>query len=325
MRALVTGVAGFIGSHLADALLSAGADVLGVDAFIPYYDPERKRDQVASLRRHPRFRFEEADLRTADLTPLVAEVDTVFHHAAQPGVRASWGDGFDAYLDHNLRATQRLLEAVRAATIQRFVFASSSSVYGENPVSPVDEQSPVQPFSPYGVTKLAAEQMCVLYAQNWGVPTVCLRYFTVYGPRQRPDMAAYRLIAAAGGGAPFPMFGDGSQVRDFTFVGDVVAANLAAARQPVPPGTVMNISGGSSTSLSELIDIVGRSVGREVPIDRQPSEAGDVSRTEADNGLARRLLGWRPVVSLEEGIRRQVRWQQSLDSPGQAAATRSRR
>src|SRR4051812_32930977 len=220
MRALVTGVAGFIGSTLAEALVGNGDVVVGVDCFTPYYDAAQKRANLQRLAATKQFTLAEADLRTAELPPLLDGVDVVYHQAGQPGVRLSWASGFAEYDSHNIIATQRLLEGARAAGVARVVYASSSSVYGNAPRYPTSEDDLPQPHSPYGVTKLAAEHLCNLYAANWGVHTVSLRYFTVYGPRQRPDMAMHRLIESALAGTPFPLYGDGSAVRDFTFVDD---------------------------------------------------------------------------------------------------------
>jgi nucleoside-diphosphate-sugar epimerase len=308
VRALVTGAAGFIGSHLAQRLVDEGHTVRGVDCFTPYYPESDKRANLERLQSSPGFTLEEADLRTADLGPLLEGVDAVFHQSAQPGVRLSWSEGFALYVEHNVLATQRLLEAVRDHSVSRLVFASSSSVYGNAPTYPTSESDLPRPYSPYGVTKLAAEHLCLLYAGNWGIPAVCLRYFTVYGPRQRPDMATHRLIEACLGGAPFPLFGDGSQIRDFTYVEDVVSANVAAATADVAPGTVVNVAGGSSCTLAHLVALVGELAGREVPLDRRPGQAGDVERTGGSIEQARRALGWEPRVDLRTGVGRQLEW-----------------
>ena len=312
---LVTGVAGFIGSQVAEALVDAGEDVRGIDCFTPYYDRVAKEQNLAALRAGDRFRFHDVDLRTAPaevLAGLLDGVAVVYHQAAQPGVRLSWSDGFATYDECNVLATQRLLEAVRnAAHAPRVVYASSSSVYGNAGRYPVLETDLPRPHSPYGVTKLAAEHLCNLYAANYGVSTVALRYFTVYGPRQRPDMAHHRLIEAALDQTPFPLFGDGSAIRDFTFVGDVVRANLLAGTADVAPGTVVNICAGGSTVMNDLIAAVGEAVGQAVPIDHQPEQAGDVRRTGGSNDLAAAELGWAPQTSLAEGIRAQVDWHRS--------------
>lgn len=312
VQALVTGCAGFIGSTLVDALLARGDDVVGVDCFTPYYDPATKRANLADAGVHRRFALVEADLRTADLRPLLEGVDVVFHLAGQPGVRWSWAEGFAAYDGHNVLATQRLLEAARAAGTPRFVFASSSSVYGQAARHPTSELDLPAPHSPYGVTKLAAEHLCGLYAANWGLGTVALRYFTVYGPRQRPDMAIHRLIGAGLAGTAFPLYGDGSAVRDFTFVDDVVAANLAAAEADVLPGTVANVAGGGEIAMRDLVALAARVLDRPVAIDEQPRQAGDVARTGGSIERAADLLGWAPRTDVAEGLERQVAWQRRV-------------
>lgn len=308
MFALVTGAAGFIGSNLTDQLLTAGWRVRGVDRFTAYYEEAQKRANLASAGLHPSFELIEADLLSAELGPLLEGVDVVFHQAAQPGVRLSWADGFRLYNDLNVNVTQRLLEAVRSRSIERFVYASSSSVYGQAPSWPTTESAETSPHSPYGVTKLAGEHLCRAYAANFGVPTVSLRYFTVYGPRQRPDMATHRLIQAVRSGSAFPLYGDGSQIRDFTFVDDVVRANVLAATADVAPGAVMNIAGGGSTSLMDLVHLVGNTVGQPVNIDWLPAQPGDVARTGGSIERAGEMLGWQPEITIEEGIRRQVEW-----------------
>lgn len=282
--------------------------VVGVDCFTPYYDRSQKDANLTTLRDDSGFELIEADLRTEELTDLVDGVDVVYHQAAQPGVRLSWSDGFATYDDCNILATQRLLEAAKNAGTPRFVYASSSSVYGNATRYPVTEADLPRPHSPYGVTKLAAEHLCNLYARNHGLSTVSLRYFTVYGPRQRPDMAHHRLVEAALGGETFPLYGDGSHVRDFTYVGDVVRANLAAGTADAAPGTVVNICAGGSTVLRDLIDAVGEAVGAPVPIDQREEQPGDVARTGGSNHLAGEILGWEPKTSLHDGVAAQVAW-----------------
>lgn len=308
MHALVTGAAGFIGSHLTERLVSEGHLVRAVDCLTPYYVVDQKMGNLSAIRGLHACEVVEADLRTCDLASMLDGIDVVFHQAGQPGVRASWASGFDAYVEHNIRATQRLLEAVRTVPIRRFVFASSSSVYGNAPSYPTSEDDLPRPQSPYGVTKLAAEHLCRVYASNWGVPTVSLRYFTVYGPRQRPDMAMHRLVEAALGDRPFPMYGDGEQVRDFTYVDDVVRANVLAVSAEVPAGTVVNVAGGTRSSLLEIIGLIEELVGRPVPLDHRSAEPGDVIRTGGSTERAGRLLGWRPEVSLRQGLEAQVAW-----------------
>jgi nucleoside-diphosphate-sugar epimerase len=306
MYAVVTGVAGFIGSHLAEALVAASHQVMGIDCFTDAYDPAIKHANMKDLIGRPEFEFVQADLRVADLVDVVDGAEVIFHLAGQPGVRGSFGRGFVDYCDNNIVATERLLEAAQAARVGRFVFASSSSVYGNAPAYPTTEEDLPRPFSPYGVTKLAAEHLCAVYAQNWGLPTVSLRYFSVYGPRQRPDMAIHRLIVAARHETPFQLYGDGGQVRDFTYVTDVVEANLAAAAADLAPGSVANIAGGSSVTMLEIIDLVAELTGRAVPLDKLSVTAGDVYRTGGSNEVARALFGWEPTVTLRQGLQAQL-------------------
>lgn len=311
MKALVTGSAGFIGSHLAEALLARGADVVGLDCFTDYYPREIKTGNLASLLAHPRFRFVEAAVQRVDLGRLLEGVTHVYHLAAQAGVRKSWGTDFAAYTSHNIDATQRLLEAVKDGPLEKFVYASSSSVYGDIAAIPMREDAMLQPVSPYGVTKLAAEHLCYLYQVNYGVPTVSLRFFTVYGPRQRPDMAFHRFIRAALTGQAITLYGDGGQTRDFTFVGDIVAANLAAGDRG-RPGAVYNIGGGNRVSMLEVIDLIGRITGRPLDVRREPTQKGDMRDTYADTSRARADLGFAPSTSLEDGLRAECEWMARL-------------
>jgi nucleoside-diphosphate-sugar epimerase len=309
MRALVTGVAGFVGSHLAEALLERGDTVIGVDCFTPYYDESQKRENIEIARASSKFELVERDLRTSVIEDLLDGIDAVFHQAAQPGVRLSWADGFGEYVAHNVIATQRLLEAVVAARpAARVVYASSSSVYGNQPRYPTCEDDVPRPFSPYGVTKLAGEHLAGLYAENQGISTVSLRYFTVVGPRQRPDMALNRLCAAALTGAAFPRFGDGSQIREFTYVGDIVRGNLAAAERDIPPRTYCNLAGGGEITLAGLIDLVGELAGAPVLLDAKERQPGDAFRNGGSIERARELLDWEPRVSLREAVTAQLAW-----------------
>ena len=305
MRTLVTGVAGFIGSTLAVRLLDAGHEVLGVDALTSTYDPALKRRNLEASREHSAFTFVEDDLTATDLATVLDGVDVVFHMAALAGSRDSWGSDFAAYERANVLATQQLLEACRELSIRRFVYSSSSSVYGAAARFPVNE-SDLHPITPYGVTKLAGEHLCRLYAYNFGVPTVSLRYFSVYGPRQRPDMAIHRIIDAGLSDVQFSVFGDGSQRRDFTFVDDVVDANVRAVDAELEPGTAVNIGTGSSTSLNRVIEIVAHVLGRGITRRDDDNVPGDPQQTEADVTLAAELLGWKSQTSLDAGIRAQI-------------------
>lgn len=309
MRVLVTGVAGFVGSSIASALLRQGdVDVVGVDCLTDYYDRRLKLANLDCLAA-PRLTYHDADLNSADLDALLDGVDVIYHQAGQPGVRGSWGTQFDGYLRNNVHATQRLLEAAAGVSrLQRFVYASSSSIYGEAARYPTGEADVPQPRSPYGVTKLAAEHLCSLYAQTHGVPTVSLRYFTVYGPRQRPDMAFTKFIRAGMAGLSLPLYGDGKQVRDFTFIDDVVRANLMASTAPVEPGAVLNIAGGSSVTVNDVLEMLQDTLGQPLCIEHGPVVVGDVAQTGADTDRAHEVLGWHPEVSLEDGLARQVEW-----------------
>jgi nucleoside-diphosphate-sugar epimerase len=299
MIALVTGAAGFVGSHLCEALLDHGEQVVAVDCFTGYYGRAEKEENLAALRAHPGFTFVEADLSEAPVAPLLADVDRVFHVAGQPGVRTSWGPDFVDYLRHNVTATQRLLEACKGRSLHKLVYSSSSSVYGDAESYPTPESTRPQPISPYGVTKLAAEHLCETYRKSFGVPVASLRLFSVYGPRQRPDMAFSRLVRAALSGEPFEVYGDGRQTRDFTFVADVVRAMRDAAGSPWCG--VANVGGGSRTSLNEVLAVVGELVG-DVRVIRRPRAVGDVRDTAADISTAEAAFGYRPRTSLREGL-----------------------
>ncbi|WP_394833820.1 NAD-dependent epimerase/dehydratase family protein [Pendulispora rubella] len=308
MRIVVTGAAGFVGSHLSERLVALGHDVVGIDRFTDYYPRAAKEKNLERLRDEPRFSLSEVDLGTADLEPVLDGAEVIFHQAAQPGVRASWGRTFDAYLRDNVLATQRLLEAAksrRGSPVRRVVYASSSSVYGNIDELPMRESSVTRPFSPYGVTKLAAEHLCELYRMNHGIPTTSLRYFTVYGPRQRPDMAFHKFIVAARRGEKIPLFGDGEQTRDFTFVGDVVEANIAAMN--ATEGGVFNIGGGSRVTMNQVLATLGEVVG-PLNIEHGNKQLGDVNHTWADTTRARTLLGFAPKVTLAEGLRAEAEW-----------------
>lgn len=311
MKTLVTGAAGFIGSHLCESLLADGHEVVGVDAFIPYYPREVKESNLDRARAQAGFRLVEGRLQELDLAPLLDGAAQVFHLAAQAGVRASWGRDFEVYTENNVLATQRLLEAAVAAGTPRLVYASSSSVYGDARELPLREAGACQPVSPYGVTKLAAEHLCVLYERNFGLPTVSLRYFTVYGPRQRPDMAFHRFLRAARDGTPITLYGDGSQTRDFTFVADIVRATRAAA-EAGRPGWVYNVGGGERVAMSDVLTRIERVTGRPLRVERQPAQKGDMRDTFADTAAARRDLGFASTLDLDEGLAREWEWLRSL-------------
>jgi UDP-glucuronate 4-epimerase len=310
-RYLVTGCAGFIGSHLVERLLRQGDDVVGVDTFTDYYPRERKEANLAAAQSHARFSFMELDLASASLGPLVAETDGVFHLAAQPGVRGSWGETFVVYVRDNIHATQRLLEAAAAAK-RRVVMASSSSVYGNAETYPTSEETQPRPLSPYGVTKMACELLARSYLDSFGLEVVSLRYFTVYGPRQRPDMAFSRIISSLLSGSTFRLFGTGRQSRDFTYVDDAVEATVAAMESR-PASRIYNVGGGSETTLERVIEICEGLAGRSLDVRYEPSAAGDVHRTSADTSLLRSELSWTPRTALEEGLAAQLAAADSVD------------
>jgi nucleoside-diphosphate-sugar epimerase len=312
-KVVVTGAAGFIGSHLCEALVGAGSRVVGIDSFTANYDVRIKRANVAALITNPRFELIEESINDINLDGVLSGARSVFHLAAQPGVRDSWARRFDEYIDSNIRATQRLCEACRGKPLERFVYASSSSVYGDTAQLPMNENHPTRPHSPYGVTKLSGEALCLLYKRNFGLPVVSLRFFTVYGPRQRPDMAFHKFIAAALEGRPLEVYGNGAQTRDFTYVSDIVDANLLAMGYRGGE-SVFNIGGGSRIALSAALDILAGSLagrGRAQIVFEEPVK-GDVMHTYADIGLAKREMEYTPKVALEDGIVREVEWVAAL-------------
>lgn len=314
MRALVTGAAGFIGSTLVDRLLADGVEVTGADCFTDYYDIALKRRNLEPARANARFRLLELDLAEADLGAL-PEVDVVFHQAAQAGVRASWGREFASYVHHNVLATQRLLERYRGTPLQRFVYASSSSVYGDAERYPTDEALLPRPFSPYGVTKLAGEHLVLLYGRNFGMPVAALRYFTVYGPRQRPDMAFHRFCRALLQGDEILVYGDGKQSRDFTFISDAIEANVRAWKQSAPQG-VYNIGGGSQVDVLEAIAILERELSAKAKLRFEPLPPGDPLRTRADATRLQQDLGYRTQVGIEQGLAAEAAWARTLYGSG---------
>ncbi|MFO7772818.1 MAG: GDP-mannose 4,6-dehydratase [Dehalococcoidia bacterium] len=304
MKAVVTGCAGFVGSHLTEALLAGGLRVTGIDSFTDYYRPQAKRQNLEQALRHGDFELLEADiLRLAEFP----ETDYLFHLAAQPGVRASWGTSFEVYVRNNVLATQKLLEYYKDRRLARFVYASSSSVYGDCPDLPMREDSLLKPVSPYGVTKLAAENLCYLYYKNYGLPAVSLRYFTVYGPRQRPDMAINKMVGAVFAGDEITVFGDGTQTRDFTYVEDAVEATVIAA-QKGPPGEVFNTGGGSRITVNELVGKIESIAGRKARVRNTEEQKGDVRDTLADISKAGQILNWQPEVGIDRGLERYIAW-----------------
>jgi len=307
VKVVVTGAAGFIGSHVAESLVRDGYEVVGIDCFTDYYPRPAKEENLRLLRQSDRFRLVEARLQDAELLPLLDGASHVYHLAAQAGVRASWGREFAHYTDHNVLATQLLLEAALRAGRPTVVYASSSSVYGDARSLPLREDGPCQPVSPYGVTKLAGEHLSLLYHRCHGLPTVSLRFFTVYGPRQRPDMAFHRFLKAARDGGAIALFGDGQQTRDFTYVDDIVAAVRAAALSG-RPGSVYNVGGGERIALHEVLRLVETVTGRPLQIERQEAQKGDMRDTFADTAAARRDLGFRSTVPLAEGLAREWEW-----------------
>ena len=310
---IVTGVGGFIGSHLAETLLNQGDKVIGIDEFNDYYNPTLKRQNISQFQNHPGFQLIENNIQSLNWSELLVDVDVVYHQAAQAGVRPSWGKGFLDYTERNINATQIILEAaIDAPNLKRLVYASTSSIYGDAETFPTPETVCPQPVSPYGITKLAAERLGKLYHQNFGVPCVYLRYFTVYGPRQRPDMAFHKFFKWILQDQPISIYGDGQQTRDFTFISDAVAANLLAAIVPLAVGEVFNMGGGSRVVLAEVINIMERIVGRPIKKNFVEKARGDARHTSADVSKAKTILGYQPQVSLTEGLRQEWEWMKSL-------------
>ncbi len=308
---LVTGAAGFIGSTLAETLVASGDAVVGIDSFLDYYDRSLKEKNLEKLRESDQFELIEGSIQDQDLPALLRRCDRLFHLAAQAGVRASWGGEFSIYTTNNILATQKLLEAAISSELSSLVFASSSSVYGDNAALPMGEDVPLHPVSPYGVSKLAAEKLVELYHVNDGLNTASLRYFTVYGPRQRPDMAFHRLLKCAKTGDTFSLFGDGRQTRDFTFVTDAVAATIAASERG-RAGAVYNIGGGSRVSMLEVIETIQDVTDSELKIDFNPKQKGDMRDTCADTSAARTDLGYAPSTDLREGLDQEWEWIRSF-------------
>lgn len=324
MNILVTGAAGFIGSHLCRRLLSEGCSVTGIDCFTDYYPRWMKERNVAPLLKSRRFKLIDKDLNALPLPDLLRDVEAVYHLAAQAGVRASWGRSFSAYLKNNIQASQALLEASKGLPLRKFIYASSSSVYGLTPDLPMTETSLLQPLSPYGVSKLAAEQLCFLYHHSYGTPAVALRFFTVYGPGQRPDMAFHKFFKAILEGEPLPIYGDGRQTRDFTFVNDIVEANLAALTKG-RDGQVYNIGGGHRETLDQIVPLFEQICGRPIQITRTDAQKGDVLHTFARIEKARQDLGFKPRTVLRDGLAQEWDWIRRIYAPARGVRIPARR
>jgi nucleoside-diphosphate-sugar epimerase len=307
MKCVVTGAAGFIGSHLAERLLRDGHEVVGVDAFIPYYPRSMKENNLAQAKRHPAFQFVELDLRNSILEPTVANAEVVFHLAAMAGLVGSWVNS-DLYMSCNVQATERLMQALRrsAPALRRFIYASTSSIYGR--YASGDEMMPTRPISPYGVTKLAGEQMARAFLDAFELPSVVLRYFSVYGPRQRPDMGYHKFIRALSLDEPLEICGDGQQIRGNTYIDDCVAATVAAIEAPV--GECYNVGGGETASVWDIVRHLEKLAGRRARIEHVPARPGDQRATSADTAKLQRHLGWQPNTRLHEGLTAQWQWQQ---------------
>jgi len=308
MKCLVTGCAGFIGSHLTDRLLLDGHEVIGIDCFTDYYSRVQKEHHVQSARKSPSFKLIEKQISECDLASLLDGVAIIFHQAAQAGVRASWGRSFEIYSRLNIEATQLLLEAAKNHKSIRFVYASSSSVYGDAEKLPTRESDLPQPYSPYGVSKLAGEHLCQLYYRNYGLQAVSLRYFTVYGPRQRPDMAFHKFLLSFMNDTELPLFGDGEQTRDFTFIDDAIDANIAAGFSDKAAGGVFNIGGGSRVSVNQVLEIMEQITGKKKKIRYEGRQHGDVRHTGADISKAAMIFGYAPKIRLDMGLSDQYKW-----------------
>ncbi len=313
MTCLVTGAAGFIGSHLCRKLIKEGFSVTGIDSFTDSYPKWIKERNIKPLMRENKFKLLSSDLNDLELKKLLLKTDYVFHHAAQAGVRASWGENFSVYIKNNIEATQKLLEAAKNSRIKKFIYASSSSVYGFCPELPMSETSSLYPFSPYGVSKLAAEHLCFLYFKNYNVPTVSLRFFTVYGPGQRPDMAFHKFFKAIAEDKQITVYGDGKQTRDFTYVDDIIEANFSSLKNGVP-GEIYNIGGGSRKKLEEIFPIIESICQKKIKKNREEKQRGDVPHTLADIQKAHKELNYSPQIQLSDGLKEEWTWIQELYS-----------
>jgi UDP-glucose 4-epimerase len=311
MVSVVTGVAGFIGSHLAERLIEEGHEVTGIDCFTDYYSRSKKEANLAKLLSLPGFNFIEGNLLTLDLPDLLKSATYIFHQAAQAGVRSSWGNEFAIYTNLNVLATQKILEACKGLSIEKFVYASSSSVYGDSEALPIREETDLKPVSPYGVTKLAGENLCASYWKNYEIPVISLRYFTVYGPRQRPDMAFCKFMQALSKGTEIEVYGDGTQTRDFTFISDAIEANMLAMKSSAR-GEVYNIGGGSRVRVKDVLETLEKITSRDAKILYGEVQKGDVKHTLAETRKARDVLGYKPQIDLKTGLVRQWEWFQSL-------------
>ena len=320
MKAIVTGAAGFIGSHLCQELLSQGHDVTGVDSFLDYYPRWIKESNLEKLKNHPAFHLLEGNILDFNWGPILTKTDLVFHLAAQAGVRASWSKNFVVYTKNNIEATQLLLEESKNSNLKKFVYASTSSVYGDTEEIPMKEKSLLKPVSPYGVTKLAGEDLCYLYWKNFGIPCVSLRYFTVYGPRQRPDMGFYRFILAALEGRAITIFEDGNQTRDFTYIDDIVRGTILASQRG-KEGQVYNLGGGSRITVNEVLRILGEVMNKQIDIRYADKQKGDMRHTFASTELAKADFDYIPRVSLKEGLASEFDWLKKLFAEGRTYRT----
>ena len=304
--AIVTGAAGFIGSHLSEKLLENGFKVIGIDCFTDYYSKKIKKNNMISFQNNKNFKLIESDLMEIDLISIIKESEFLFHEAGQPGVRASWGDQFDTYVKDNILVTQKILESAKEVkTLEKIVMASSSSVYGEQEGIMIENKTIPSPISPYGVTKLASENLGLTYASNYDLPVTSLRYFTVYGPRQRPDMAFTKFIKANLSGDKISIFGDGNQTRDFTYISDIIDANLECVKSEIH-GNVLNIGGGKTYSIMDVLNIIENITDKNNKLIFLTKQKGDVFRTEADIKMASKIIGYKPKISLKEGLMKQI-------------------
>jgi len=312
MKALVTGTAGFIGSHLAKRLLSDGFEVVGIDCFNDYYPVAIKENNLASFRQNKNFNLIKGDILDLELSETLKGVDYVFHEAAQPGVRASWGSSFPLYIRNNIAVIQKLLEVLKSQKIKKMIFASSSSVYGDSRQCPIRENVIPRPISPYGVTKLAAENLCYLYYKNYDIPVVSLRYFTVYGPGQRPDMAFNGFIRSLIRNEEIPIYGNGEQTRDFTYISDVISANIGALDDRCLPGEIFNVGGGANISINGAIKMLEDISGKKAKVKYYEPQKGDILHTAADISKARSTFGYNAKVGIRDGLANEYKWLQNL-------------